>query len=466
MTATASPAQTIDPATRRVAWAVIIGLIAPILDTTITTIALETLGRDLDVPVSTIQWVSTGYLLALAVAVPLAGWAATRFGSRVAWIAGLLIFLLGSVLCAMAWDAPSLIAFRVLQGLGAGLIMPLMMSILVSASRGVALGQVIALVSMPTALGPILGPVLGGVILNWLNWRWLFLINVPIVAVALYLARRIPDDDRTRGADDHHAHLDVVGLLLLAPGLALILLGLSNAHAGFVSRSVMIPLIVGVITLGVFVVRSLVSARQGIVDIRILAHRAVAASSAGLFAFGIASFGAMFLLPLFFQQVFGDSVLRAALYLIPQGVGAFVTRGVAGKLTDRFGGRWVAACGFVIVAAATVPFAFADAGTSVIWLMIALLFRGLGLGLLLSPIMAAGFIGVPDSARQDTSMLTRITQQLGGSFGTAILAVVVMSAASVAAGFSAAFWWSVVFALVGAVLALMLPSRPTLTRTA
>ena len=98
MTATTSPAQTIDPATRRVAWAVIIGLIAPILDTTITTIALETLGRDLDVPVSTIQWVSTGYLLALAVAVPLAGWAATRFGSRVAWIAGLLIFLLGSVL--------------------------------------------------------------------------------------------------------------------------------------------------------------------------------------------------------------------------------------------------------------------------------------------------------------------------------------------------------------------------------
>ena len=463
MTATTSPAHTIDPATRRVAWAVIIGLIAPILDTTITTIALETLGRDLDVPVSTIQWVSTGYLLALAVAVPLAGWAATRFGSRVAWIAGLLIFLLGSVLCAVAWDAPSLIAFRVLQGLGAGLIMPLMMSILVSASGGVALGQVIALVSMPTALGPILGPVLGGVILNWLNWRWLFLINVPIVAVALYLARRIPDDGRTRGADDHHAHLDVVGLLLLAPGLALILLGLSNAHAGFVSRSVMIPLVVGVIALGVFVVRSLVSVRQGIVDIRILAHRAVAASSAGLFAFGIASFGAMFLLPLFFQQVFGDSVLRAALYLIPQGVGAFVTRGLAGKLTDRFGGRWVAACGFVIVAAATVPFAFADAGTSMIWLMIALLFRGLGLGLLLSPIMAAGFIGVPDSARQDTSMLTRITQQLGGSFGTAILAVVVMSAASAAAGFSAAFWWSVVFALVGAVLALMLPSRPALT---
>lgn len=103
MTATTSPAQTIDPATRRVAWAVIIGLIAPILDTTITTIALETLGRDLDVPVSTIQWVSTGYLLALAVAVPLAGWAATRLGSRVAWIAGLLIFLLGSARSCAQW---------------------------------------------------------------------------------------------------------------------------------------------------------------------------------------------------------------------------------------------------------------------------------------------------------------------------------------------------------------------------
>ncbi|UEA59796.1 multidrug efflux MFS transporter [Gordonia otitidis] len=462
MTATASPAQTIDPATRRVAWAVIVGLIAPILDTTIVTIALETLGRDLDVPVSTIQWVSTGYLLALAVAVPLAGWAATRFGSRAAWIAGLMIFLLGSVLCAVAWNAPSLIAFRVVQGLGAGLIMPLMTSILVTASRGVALGQVIALVSMPTALGPILGPVLGGVILNWLNWRWLFLINVPIVAVALYLARRIPDDRSTADADDHHARLDIVGLLLLAPGLALVLLGLSNAHTGLLRVSVLVPVLLGASALAAFVARGVVSQRAGIVDIRVLAHRAVAASAAGLFAFGIASFGAMFLLPLFFQQIYGDSVLRAALYLIPQGVGAFVTRGLAGRLTDRFGGRWVALSGFLIVAAATVPFAVADAGTSPFWLMVALLFRGFGLGLLLSPIMAAGFIGVPDSARQDTSMLTRITQQLGGSFGTAILAVVVVSAASVGAGFSAAFWWSVVLAVLGAAVALALPPRPEL----
>lgn len=462
MSATVSPAHTIDPATRRVAWSVIVGLIAPILDTTIVTIALETLGRDLDVPVSTIQWVSTGYLLALAVAVPLAGWAATRFGSRAAWISGLLIFLVGSVLCAAAWNAPSLIGFRIVQGLGAGLIMPLMTSILVTASRGVALGQVIALVSMPTALGPILGPVLGGVILNWLDWRWLFLINVPIVAVALYLARRIPGDRSAADSDDHHARLDVVGLLLLAPGLALVLLGLSNAHVGLVRASVLVPILLGATALGTFVVRGVASPRAGIVDIRILAHRAVAASAAGLFAFGIASFGAMFLLPLFFQQVYGDSVLRAALCLIPQGVGAFVTRGLAGRLTDRFGGRWVAASGFVLVAAATVPFAVADAGTSPFWLMVALLFRGFGLGLLLSPIMAAGFIGVPDSARQDTSMLTRITQQLGGSFGTAILAVVVVSAASVGAGFAAAFWWSAVLAVFGAALALMLPSSGAL----
>ena len=139
-----------------------------------------------------------------------------------------------------------------------------------------------------------------------------------------------------------------------------------------------------------------------------------------------------------------------------------MTRGLAGRLTDRFGGRWVALSGFLIVAAATVPFAVADAGTSPFWLMVALLFRGFGLGLLLSPIMAAGFIGVPDSARQDTSMLTRITQQLGGSFGTAILAVVVVSAASVGAGFAAAFWWSVVLAVLGAVVALALPPRPEL----
>lgn len=456
----------VDPAAKKVAWSLIAGLIAPILDTTIVTIALEQLANDLGTSVAVIQWVSTGYLLALAVAVPVAGWAAIRFGARAAWTTGIVIFLLGSILCACAWDAPSLIAFRVLQGLGAGLILPLMTSILVTASRGVGVGQLIAMVSMPTALGPILGPVLGGVILHWADWRWLFLVNVPLSVIALIAARAIPSERA-----DATAPLDWVGLALIVPGLALLLYGLSNAHNGIGRVEVVVPVVLGAMAMAAFIIRGSRSepAPHGdgrprpmrrLIDVRVLARRAVAASSVGLFFFGVASYGVMLLLPLFFQQIRGDSVLAAALTLIPQGVGALLTRSLAGRLTDRIGGRWVAVVGFGLVACATWPFAVANAHTDVAWLMAVLFVRGLGLGLLLSPVMAAAFYGLPGGLRNDASMATRIIQQIGGSFGTAVLAVVLTASAGLVGGFHAAFWWAVALAVLGGVGALALPSSP------
>ncbi|MGC5247580.1 MDR family MFS transporter [Gordonia sp. DT219] len=443
--------QGIPPQARRVAWAVIAGLVAPVLDMTIVTIALTGLSRDLHAPLSTVQWVSTGYLLALAVAVPLAGWTATRFGSRAAWTAGLGLFFAGSVACAASWNIGSLIAFRVLQGLGAGLIMPLMTSILVAASGGVALGRMVAMVSLPTALGPILGPVVGGVILNWLNWRWLFLVNVPLCILALILARRIPSD-KTAGT-----RLDVPGLLLLAPGLIALLLGLSNAHNGIGRADVVVPVVIGAVLLAGFTWHALRTSGRPLVNVRELRRRSVTASSVGLCFFGIASAGVMLLMPLYFQQVRGDSVLQAALLLIPQGVGALATRSLAGRLTDTIGARWVAVTGFAVVALATVPFAFAGAHTNTIWLMVVLLVRGFGLGTLLSPVMAAGFMGLPGAARHDVSMLTRAFQQVGGSFGTALLAVVLTAGMGAGTGFSDAFWWASALAAAGAVAALLLP---------
>src|ERR1700678_4286393 len=198
-TATAQPpgkAGALTPEVRRAVTALIIGGIAAILDTTIVTIALHTLVIKLHSTVGTIQWVSTAYLLALAVAIPVTGWAEARWGGKRAWTAALLIFVTGSVLCAASWNDTSLIGFRVLQGFGAGLIFPLMQTLAVRAAGGRASSSLIAAVSLPLALGPILGPVIGGVILNWLSWRWLFLVNVPVIAVGLVLAWRLLPSDR------------------------------------------------------------------------------------------------------------------------------------------------------------------------------------------------------------------------------------------------------------------------------
>ncbi|MFY9650491.1 MFS transporter, partial [Trebonia sp.] len=247
-------AATLTPQVRNVLLALIVGGIAAILDSTMVTIALHTLAVSLHSTYGAIQWVTTGYLLAMAVAIPVTGWAESRWGGRRVWMAALVLFVAGSALCALAWSDASLIGFRVLQGFAAGLIFPLMQTLAVRAAGGRASSNLIAAVSLPLALGPILGPVIGGVILNWLSWRWLFLVNVPVIAVGLVLAWRFLPADRP-GPGAAHPRLDLIGLALLAPALATILLGLSNLsedgsidHAG-----VLVWLVVGIALLGGFV---------------------------------------------------------------------------------------------------------------------------------------------------------------------------------------------------------------------
>ena len=180
----------LSPQVRNALMALIVGGIAAILDSTMVTLAIHTLAAKLHSTTGTIQWVTTGFLLAMAVAIPVTGWAERRWGGKRVWMAALMVFVLASVLCAVSWNDASLIGFRVLQGFGAGLIFPLMQTLAVRAAGGQVSSRLMAAVSLPIALGPILGPVIGGVILNWLSWRWLFLINVPVIAVGLLLAWR------------------------------------------------------------------------------------------------------------------------------------------------------------------------------------------------------------------------------------------------------------------------------------
>ena len=460
------PPASLPPETRRALTALIIGGVAAVLDTTIVAIALNSLVHALHSSVAEIQWVSTGYLLALGVVIPVVGWGQARFGGKRLWMAALTLFVVSSALCATAWNAESLIAFRVLQGVGAGMIFPLMQTLAMQIARAAqgggnsSSGRVVATVSLPIAAGPILGPVLGGVILNWLDWRWLFLVNVPGCAVGLYLAWRFLPADRP-ASPGTRSRLDLPGLLLIAPGLAGVLFGLSNVgKSGGLGRvDVQVPLIAGLVLLTAFVVWTLRRAGLALIDVRLLRIRSVGASSAVLFLAGACTYAAMFLLPLYWQELRGFDVLDAALLLIPQGVGSLLTRTMAGRLTDRIGGRAVAVAGFVLIALATVPFAVAGPGTNQWWLGAVLLVRGLGLGAVLIPVMTVAFVDLDPGNMPHASMLTRISLQVGGSFGVAVGAVVLQSVLASGHTAAQAFGQAIGFTVVAALASFLLPGR-------
>src|SRR5919107_6351064 len=188
----------LDRPTLVVAGVVTLGLVMAVLDTTIVNVALDTLSRDMDASLSSIQWVSTGYLLSLAIVIPLSGWMTERFGSKRTWIASIGLFAFGSTLCALATSAGELIAFRVLQGFGGGMLLPVGFTLVAQSAGPGRVGRALALVGVPVLLGPIFGPIIGGLIVDSVAWQWIFVVNVPIAVVAILAAARLLQPDAGR----------------------------------------------------------------------------------------------------------------------------------------------------------------------------------------------------------------------------------------------------------------------------
>jgi EmrB/QacA subfamily drug resistance transporter len=397
--------------------------------------------------------------------VPLSTWGLRRFGGKRVWMFSLAVFLVGSIGSSLAWNVGSLIAWRAVQGVGGGLMFPLLTTLIMQAAGGKALGRVVTYVALPALLGPILGPLIGGAILTHWDWRFMFWVNVPFCTAGLILAWRYLADDKPP-ATAARARLDLVGLALLAPGTVAVLLGLANAgtDSGFGHPGVIIPIAVGVVLLAAFTGYALRRA-QPLVEVRLLAKRSVASSSAALFFTGFSLYGAMLLLPLYYQEVRGVTALTAGIMLVPQGVGAVLSRTVAGNLLDKVGPRLIAAGGFVVVAAATVPFALAGPHPNEWLLALWLVVRGFGLGAVTMPVIMAGFIGLDKQEIPHSSVLTRMAQQVGGSFGSTVLAVILTSSVAshhgnLVGAFTVAFWWSVGFSAVAVLLSLWLPGKP------
>ena len=323
-----------------------------------------------------------------------------------------------------------------------------------------------ALVSLPGLFGPIAGPVIGGLIVSHFSWRWIFWVNVPFSVAGLVLAWR----GLKRSIPRKGAYLDVIGLVLLSPGLAAILYAVTQVgiKGGFDHTIVLAPLAVGVALLGVFALHALRTHRPPLVDLRLFKVRSFSASTASMFLSGFGVYGALLLLPLYYQQVRGQSALYAGLLLAPQGLGMLLTRSKAGELTDRIGARPIVLAGVVLTMAGTVAYTQVGVDTNEILLGLSLVVRGAGLGAVTIPVMAAAYLGLrPDQVPHATSV-TRIAQQLGGAFGTAILAMILSTQlhthqaagiAGQATAFANTFWWSLGFTAIAIIPALALPHQ-------
>ncbi|WP_203905338.1 MDR family MFS transporter [Virgisporangium aliadipatigenens] len=461
-----------EGALRRLSLVVALGAIMTVLDTTIVNVAVQVLGREMDAPISTIQWVVTGYTLALSMTIPITGWATGRFGGRTLWLTSLVLFIAGSVLCGLAWSPASLIAFRIVQGVGGGLLMPVGQAMLARAAGPKRLGRAMAVVSVPAMLAPVLGPVLGGWLLDHVSWRWMFLINVPVCGMALLLALVL----LPRGADrpGERRPLDTRGLLLLSPGLAALVYGLSAAgDSGRPDTRAVLGILGGTLLLGGFVLHALRRRDAALVDVRLFADRGFGASAAALCLYGVAMFGIVILLPLFDQIVLGGDTLEAGLLVAPLGAGAIITMLVAGRLTDRVGARVPTVLGLLVVLAGTAALTTIGAGTGpgVIAGMIFVI--GLGHGLVTPSLMAAAYVRLSRAAIPAATALATVVVRVGSALGAAVGAIVLQLLAPSAddlltvAGerlvpaFEGSFRFAAVVLAIAVLPALLLPKPST-----
>jgi EmrB/QacA subfamily drug resistance transporter len=452
----------IEPHVMRVAVVVILGTIMSVLDTTIVNVALHDLSIDLHASLAGIQWVITGYLLSLAAVIPVTGWAVRRYSARRLYLIALVVFSLGSALCALATSSGELIAFRVLQGIGGGMLTPIGQMILVKAAGPRNLPKVMSLIGVPIVLAPVFGPTLGGLLLQSVGWQWIFMINVPIGALALVMALRLLPRDAA--GTDQAGRLDVIGLGLAAAGVVGLTYGLSESETAgtLASSSVLVPVLAGLALLVLFVVRSRRIERP-LLDLGLFVNPAFRAASLVTFCLGAALFGAMILMPLYFQTVRGEDAIITGLLLIPQGIGGGLGMLLSGRFTERLGAGRTSLLGGVILAVATIPFVLVTATTPFPVIGAAMLARGVGVGLAIMPAMTAAFSVLSPEQVNDASPQLTVLQRVGGSLGTAIIAVVLEgqtqhahTLAAAAAGFGHTYWWVMGVTLIALIPTLLL----------
>lgn len=398
----------------------VFGLFMDLLDMTITNVALPTLAFDFDAGTTTIEWVVTGYLLSLAVFIPVSGWAGDRFGTKRIFMFALFLFTLGSLLCGLAWSIESLIAFRVLQGVGGGILTPVGTAMLFRAFPPAERARAAAVLIIPMVVAPASGPVLGGYLVEFHSWRWIFLINIPVGLLGLLVSGLFLREE----TQENPGRLDVPGFLLAAAGLASLLYALAEAGShGFDDTRVLLFGTSGLALLASFALVEL-RTREPMIDIRLFRNKLFTAANTVQLVGYAGLMGGLFLLPLLLQAEMGLSPLESGLTTFPQAIGVVTMVQVAGRIYGRVGPRRMMMAGMAGIGVTTLAFLLVGLETDQWWIRLIMLARGWSFALTLIPLQTATFatISLPDMGR--ASGIFNAGRQVAASFGVALLATV------------------------------------------
>ncbi|HEY7484274.1 MAG TPA: MDR family MFS transporter [Streptosporangiaceae bacterium] len=405
---------------------VVLGSLIAVLDVTIVYVATRAIGRDLGGSISSVQWVLTGYMLAFAGIIPVTGWAIDRFGAKRVWIGALLVFMGASVLCGLAWSSGTLIAFRILQGIGGGMITPVGDALIVQAAGPWRLGRVMSILGAPTLVGSVAGPVLGGLIVSSIGWRWIFLINVPLCIVAVLTAMWL----LPRTSSGPRARLDLRGLVLLTFGVAVFIYGMSETGGtgGFGGIRGSVELGVGTLLLALYGLHARALRGRALIDLSLFRKRGFAAPAVLNLLFPVAMFGALLLFPLYWQIAAGQSPFATGVVMASLAFGSMVVLPLAGRLTDTVGAGLVVPGGVVLALLGLFVYAQAGVHASRPVLVGALFVLGLGVGATNMPLTAAAYASLPRDVIPRAASALNTIKRLGASIGTAVMAVVLQRA--------------------------------------
>ena len=433
------------------------------LDTTVVNVAQRTFIDTFSSTQPVVAWTLTGYTLSLAAVIPLTGWAANRLGTKRLVLVSVLLFSLGSLLCASASNIFLLVAFRALQGLGGGMLMPLQLIILSRAAGPERLGRVLTISMVPVLIAPICGPILGGWLIDSFGWQWIFLVNLPIGLVTLMLAGYV----LPQNISSPTTSLDIVGMLLLSPGLVLFLYGVSQLpeYGTMATPYVWLPAALGAILIGAFVIHALRGSERALIDLRLLRNREVAAANAVRFLFAIAFFGSLVLLPGYFQQVLSKTPFQSGLLLVPQTLGAAAAMPIVGWFLERRGPRSIVLTGTTLIVVGMAVFVYGIGRHHVDFsmLLVALAIFGIGSGCLMTPVSWAAVHTLDASEVAHGSTLFNVNHNTGASAGAALMSVMLTSTfhgSDLSQAYAGVFVIAMILVAATAIPALFLPNRP------
>lgn len=394
--------------------AVIVGMIMVILDSTAMNVALPGIVKDFKSDVSTMQWSITGYTLALSAVIPLAGWMTDRFGAKKIFLITIVLFTLGSVLCSVARNPEQLILYRVIQGLGGGMVQPIGMAIIFRLAPSDKIGAVMGTLGVPMLLAPALGPVLAGYLVEYVTWHWIFLINLPIGIIAILVGLKfLPKVERKTVAS-----LDYLGIILAPIAFAMLAYGVSEGGKSWTSTETLTGLIVGGVALILFIIVEL-RQKQPLLELRVFGSSDFRKGIVIAWISQIALFGVMIIVPLFLQTVRGYGALDTGLILLPQALASGVMMPIGGRLYDKIGARPLTITGLSIITAALVMLSRISMDTTTGFIITCLVMMGAGMGLSMMAINTHVLQSAPKHLVSRVTPLTTAAQQVMVSFAVA-----------------------------------------------